>query len=172
MKNLILIIFISMLPLIAISNEIDCDNGHYVYFPQKGSVEDTLTSEQREYCDKYRKEKEKREEIEYAERELKEAISEHELLKKVLPEIKQAREIEKDTVRLEAKYEIIDKKFFRYLYSIGYALKEINQTEIVDDIAVTFGNLKKGLIKNGYSEEQAIQVITAFLGTKIIPIDL
>lgn len=172
MKKLILIIFILMLPLMTFGKEIDCGKGHFIYSQSKGTVEDTLTPEQRGHCNKLKKIKEEREEIERAERNLKEAIREHSLLKKVLPEIKQTREIEQDTVRLVSKYKVIDKEFFGYLYSIGYALKEINQTEIVDDIAVTFGNLKKGLIKNGYSEEQAMRVITAFLGTKIIPVDM
>ncbi len=174
MKKLILLILMIILPLMAFGEEIDCEKGYNVIFNKDSGtrLEDKFSKKQREYCDNKKQEDRKRKEIEYTNEKLRRAIDKNKLLKIILPDIEQTREIEKDNARLDAKYKIIDKEFYGVLYTISHALKEINQTEIVSDIAVTLGNFKKGLIKNGYSEEQAIRVITALLGNKMIPVDM
>ena len=172
-KKLMFVLMV-VFPLTVFGGEIDCKKANYIinFKNNSSTVEDTLSEEERKYCDDLREIKREAEERDYAKRKLKKSVRERTRLKLILPTLKKSHEADKDIAKIEAKYEFLDKDFYQVLFGIEHALKEINSTEIVNDITVTLGNFKKGLIKNGYTEEQAMQVITALLGTKAIPVDL
>ncbi|MCK5615835.1 hypothetical protein KAR91_78955, partial [Candidatus Pacearchaeota archaeon] len=170
----IMFVFMIIFPLMALGKEIDCKKANYIFNFKHNTVEDTLSEEERVYCDKLEKEIAKKKEIERAQNKLNEALEEKTQHELVLPILKRIQNINKNKNKAitESKYGFLDENFYLILFGINYALKEINSTEIVNDITITLGNFKKGLIKNGYTEEQAMQVITALLGTKAIPVDL
>ncbi len=175
MKKLLIItiILFSAMPLIA---EIDCEKQTTIFIsgdkPRTETYKTELSEEEKAFCGKLQIEKERTKEIKRAKIKLNKAFGEKARLEMILPMLKKYQEIDKEIAKIESKYGFLDEDFYLILYGIGHALKEINQTEIINELAISLGNLKGSLVDNGYSEEQAMQIITAMLGTKIIPVDL